>query len=108
MLQGSQCFTCTVGKKISKAQYFVDHFETVLPILQALPAAAVHYVTGTGGPNKQHRSTASDRGDVASIAASLHAAVTTSNHSRGTSGHPSPLLASHPSSDPLPSFEVRK
>jgi trehalose 6-phosphate synthase/phosphatase len=36
VLQGSQCFTCTVGKKISKAQYYVETWQAVLPILHAL------------------------------------------------------------------------
>ncbi len=36
VLQGSHCFTCTVGKKTSKAQFYVKSCADVLPMLQAL------------------------------------------------------------------------
>ncbi len=36
VLQGSHCFTCTVGKKTSKAQFYVKNCADVLPMLQAL------------------------------------------------------------------------
>ncbi|CAM9115789.1 unnamed protein product [Choristocarpus tenellus] len=36
VLQGSQCFTCTVGKKISKAQYYLEDAEAVVVMLQGL------------------------------------------------------------------------
>lgn len=34
MLQGSQCFTCTVGMKISKAQYYVEDTDAVVNMMQ--------------------------------------------------------------------------
>ncbi len=36
VLQGSNCFTCTVGKKTSKAQFYLKNCADVLPMLQAL------------------------------------------------------------------------
>lgn len=34
VLQGSQCFTCTVGMKISKAQYYVEDTDAVVNMMQ--------------------------------------------------------------------------
>ncbi|CAN0503779.1 unnamed protein product, partial [Discosporangium mesarthrocarpum] len=34
VLQGSQCFTCTVGPKISEAQYYLDDTDSVVGMLQ--------------------------------------------------------------------------
>lgn len=34
VLQGSQCFTCTVGMKISKAQYYVEDTDAVVNVMQ--------------------------------------------------------------------------
>ncbi|CAM9278203.1 unnamed protein product [Laminaria digitata] len=36
VLQGSQCFTCTVGMKISKAQYYVEDTDAVVNMMQGL------------------------------------------------------------------------
>ncbi|CAM9120754.1 unnamed protein product [Sphacelaria rigidula] len=36
VLQGSQCFTCTVGTKISKAQYYLEDTDAVVNMLQGL------------------------------------------------------------------------
>ncbi|CAM9812881.1 unnamed protein product [Discosporangium mesarthrocarpum] len=36
VLQGSQCFTCTVGPKISKAQYYLEDADSVVGMLQGL------------------------------------------------------------------------
>ena len=33
-MQGSQCFTCTVGMKISKAQYYVEDTDAVVNMMQ--------------------------------------------------------------------------
>lgn len=34
VLQGSQCFTCTVGTKISKAQYYMEDTDAVVNMMQ--------------------------------------------------------------------------
>ncbi len=60
VLQGSHCFTCTVGKKTSKAQFYVNNCADVLPMLQALQHMppqtprkdTVYSVTSSGTPRK--------------------------------------------------------
>lgn len=42
VLQGNYCFTCTVGRKTTRATYFVDSVEEVLVALQALNQVSMH------------------------------------------------------------------
>lgn len=46
MLQGSQCFTCTVGMKISKAQYYVEDTDAVVNMMQVCRFFRVDFSEG--------------------------------------------------------------
>lgn len=46
VLQGSQCFTCTVGMKISKAQYYLEDTDAVVNMMQVCRGRNTNYLPG--------------------------------------------------------------